>query len=168
MILLLFLTQLYAVEGYKNLKFGMTKDEVMKSGLCTFTDIIKDKEQPYLESIKCTDLKMNGKNTTAFAYFIENKFLRIGIGFDIKDASAITNLIVKKYGYRTSPKGDLHLEKKVIIPNNSTWIGFDNDTVFMLFETDNLLNITPYLVYTSPLFNELILERKKIGFADDI
>lgn len=167
-ILILTFSQAYAVDGYKNLKFGMSKDEVRKSGICTFKDGIPGKKMPFIKNINCSDFKFKGADTFASAYFIDGKFLRIAIDVDINDFSAIIDLIKKKYGPPSSSLTGSGIEKELNKPDNSIWIGFDKGTVNILLTTNNRLKITAYLIYNSPDYDNLVTSYKKKSIEDDI
>ena len=67
-----------AVDGYKELKFGMTIEQVLNSGICTFDSLTKFVEPDLVEIAPCTD-SIWRESVLAEAYFINGEFLRFGI-----------------------------------------------------------------------------------------
>ena len=167
-ILILSFSQAYAVDGYKSLKFGMSKSEVIKSGFCTFGKEQSSDTQKYLKTLSCTDFKFKGSNTKATAYLMDNKFLRVVITIDTNDLNVLMGMLTKKYGIRSSPVDSIDAVKELSKPDNSIWIGFDKDTVLILLTTNKFLKLSAYLVYNSPEYSKVLTKYKTDAIGDDI
>ena len=157
----------FAVDGYKNLKFGMSKQESKDLGLCTFEEFEYQKNK-LVSGLECNDLVFKGKKTRAYAYFINDKFLRIVIFVDESDVSSIVSIIRGKYGETTSTLTSEEIRKELSKPENSVWIGFGDNTVYLLMNTDSRLRVTYYLAYSSPTYDSEITKINKKELEDDI
>lgn len=80
-VIILPASSLFAVDGYKSLKFGISLEEVRKSKICAWVDE-KGKNnllEKDVNNLYCTDFKFNNKLIIAVAWFIDNKFLQYGL-----------------------------------------------------------------------------------------
>jgi len=153
-----------AVDGYKDLKFGMSQEQVLESGFCTFGSDV-DMESG-VESIMCTDFKYDGEIASAIALFIDGVFLRLLIGGPVaKKVQEIDDGLREKYGEPSSQKWNRKAIDAVIeLPNQRAFIAFDQDTILIELNSDENKNFRAILIYTSPEFDNL--KQKKQAFIE--
>ena len=159
-----------AVDGYKELKFGMTTEQVLNSGICTFDSLTKFVEPDFVEIAPCTDFQFGGESVLAEAYFINGEFLRFGIY--VRAAADMVQSLMKsltnKYGApSTMPSKDEILAVDTL-PNRNAYIGFDKDTVFLGFQSDENYSQIVILIYTSPKYEILLISNQEKLLDSDI
>lgn len=154
--------QSLGVEGYKDLKFGSSVDEVINSKTCSFAKNPPDKKYPGLETYYCYDFSFGNQNTVALAYFVNGKFLRFSISVPGSQAEALGEALKNKYGAPSSSPTDQEWEKQ-FTPSAIFWIGFDNDTVFFreIIGDGKGKGNKLYLIYASPLYKKALTENQK-------
>ncbi len=150
--LLILSTQLYAVDGYKDLKFGMTKKQVMNSGLCSFQALSASAVNATEDFLNCFDLRFFGEQRIVKAYFVDDAFKRLQIQVNPSEAGAIIDGLQKKYGPPSqSPTGKAIDPTEIKQnPNATGEVWFDNNTV--VFELSGLNQQSRYasLSYQAP------------------
>lgn len=154
----------YAVDGYKNLKFGMSKDEVKKANLCSFKESPTDSSDAW----GCTDFKFANKKTMAFAYFIDNKFKRFGIVTDMDSAVGIAKGLQEKYGEASSSSTQEEFAAVDTTKGASAYLRFDNDTVYIQMVNSETTGIGVYLIYSSPDYDSLRQRKQAKMINDDL
>ena len=89
-------TNAFAVDGYKNLKFGMSIEEVLKAGkeLCSFQKV---QEKKQLSMYGCTDFTFAGEETKLYTYFVKGILLRVAVDVPVEKVDAIMNSLMKKF-----------------------------------------------------------------------
>lgn len=160
-------SSLFGVEGYKNLKFGMSLEEVKKSKLCGWVDDGTVKVQ-HTHFIYCTDFKFNGESIIAMAYFIDDKFLRLAIMISYNDLDNTLAGLKKKYGSLSYIPSQQSIDNFDNSPNQEIWYGFDGNTVYLKLTSDKFYTKTAYLIYTSLLFDKLRKEKQMNSIKDDL
>lgn len=167
--LLLSASPLLGVDGYKNLKFGMSPDEIKKTDICGWIDDGSIKIQ-HTRVIYCLDLKFNNELTMAGAYFINNKFLRLVLQLSENNINSALIGLRKKYGVASDAPSAQSIEKFKNQPNQEFWLlyGFDKNTVRFLYKSDQLYKKSAALIYTSPLFDKLLKEKQADSIKDDL
>lgn len=116
----------------------------------------------------CNDFKFGGRETTAYAYFIDGKFLRLAADVAWSEMTAVTDLIFKKYGplsSKSTKEKMLALDSK---PNVTAYFAFDQDTVYLLMQTDENMNKAGVVLYSDPSFEQKALEVQQAALADDL
>lgn len=165
--LILSANPVFAVEGYKNLKFGMSLEEVKKSKICGWVDDgTLNMKQTHV--IYCRDLKFNGESITAGAYFIDHKFLRLFLGLSYDDRDNILTGLKKKYGSLSYTPSQQSIDNFNNLPNQELSYGFDDNTVYLRYKSDNLYKKIMLLIYTSPLFDKLYNEKQVDSIKNDL
>lgn len=144
LFLLSYISTIFAVTGYKDLKFGMSREDVLKSGICNFDENIKEANEPWMEQLRCRDLKVGDKKKIAAAIFIQGKLVRFTIFIELSELYEVVKNANEIYGPTSSELGYLGL---INIPGNDVWAGFDNDTVMIRVYTTQDLVVMPYLFY---------------------
>lgn len=165
-IVIMLSTQLYAVDGYKSLKFGMSKEEVLQTGMCSFVEVKTGVD--WAKVMSCIDFKIFGEKTMLLVFFIENKLLNIIIEVEYIKFMPLVRSIVKKYGPITSPHTEIDHVKELRIPNNMFKYGFDDDTIFLRIKISWDLVPSLDLNYQSPLWDVLSEKNRQAGMEDDI
>lgn len=152
-----------AVDGYKDLKFGSSIEQVKKSKSCKSGWI---------------DLKQNGawgcpkfqfgKDTTyGYAFLFDNKLERVSIMIPTGKASAVSNGLLEKYGQPSSIPQNAPTDGN--FPPNSNWdVGFDNDTVLFRASFDANGGQSSFVIYTTTDFNKKAQQNQNFEVKDDL
>lgn len=165
--LILSASPLLAVEGYKNLKFGMSLEEVKKSKLCGWVDDgTLNMKQTLI--IYCLDFKFNGESIMAGAYFIDNKFLKLAIEISYGDMKNTMAGLKKKYGNSSYTPSQQSIDNFNNLPNQELWYGFDNNTIYLFCRSNKFYKKSAALTYTSPLFDKLFKEKQMKSLKNDL
>lgn len=104
----------FAIDGYKEMKFGMTLEEVKKYSPCKLT---KHKNIP--DSWACTDLPFMKTKTPMLVTFSEEKLVRVAINVPKNKAETVIEALKDKYKISS----ENHIEGK------ESEVRFDNDTI---------------------------------------
>lgn len=166
-ILLLALSlNVFAVDGYKETKFGMTLSEVKSQGLCTLYT------QPEIDGIihmyMCEDFLFNGKKTYAYFYFINNQLLRFSfIAGSINEIGPITHALVEIYGDASTPVTYENLKSFDAGKAEGFDIAFDQDTVALRVARLTGKTIA-MMIYTSMSYDTKVLESMKVTMAKQL
>lgn len=145
----------WAVDGYKDLKFGMSRDEVMKHKPCTLVKV--PSQNKGLEQFQCVDFVFAGAKTMAFAYFINKKLARFALIIPpgISPFTVMKSL-AEKYG-----PSDQHSSEKAFtdiqtVPGTKAEAWFDNSTVGLIMVASETLQPDAMMIYsTKDYFNQL-------------
>lgn len=158
--------QAQAVDGYKDLKFGMTKQEIQKKKPCT---LFPGTGAPAgAESLECVDYSFVGSRVRAGFFFINGKFERIGMMIDAAQAAGLMNSLVSKYGPPSSASTQEQFSTVDTTPGASAYAGFDNNTIYLRIMADKAMNKTAVLIYTSPDYNDKIAKHQSAAIDSDI
>lgn len=158
--------QALAVDGYKEVKFGTSTKEVMKSGLCSFSPA--DYGIKGVTSLACEDLPFGGDKVAASAFFIGDKFLRLGIETDVDKAIGLRDSLIKKYGPPSSMSPAKYFSAIDTTPNTQAFMAFDHDTVFIRLDTDEQMTQSATLIYTDPLYEKQLNAHEANALSDDL
>jgi uncharacterized protein HI_1492 len=155
-------TSSFAVDGYKDLKFGMSLAQVKKSKLCEKGWLELKKDLSYV----CFTFKFGKGKSNAIAFFINDKLERIAIPID-GQGSAVSNGLLEKYGKPSSMTEGMPTDGK--FPPDSRWdFRFDNDTIIYRAAFDSSGKGSEYLIYTTPDFDNKTMEQEKQTISDDL
>ncbi|MEJ1366293.1 MAG: hypothetical protein RPU42_14555 [Candidatus Sedimenticola sp. (ex Thyasira tokunagai)] len=155
-----------AVDGYKGLKFGMTKEQVLESKLCTFEE--QSTGQDGVVFYGCSDFIFGGEAVEAGAFFIGGKFLRFAIIPSLDVAVGLTQGLTDKYGPVSSASTKQEFNAVDTLPNRSAFLAFDKDTVYLKLSSDENYVQSALLLYTSPRFDALLFKGQKKAVSDDL
>lgn len=159
-------SSVYAVDGYKGVKFGASVDEVKAKHLCTMKDYKVD--TPGMSSIVCGDFKFSGMQTQAFAIFLNGKFERFAIVLNSNDTDAIITGLNDKYGAPSSASSKEELQDAVKTGGN-VFIKYDKDTVVFQGSRDSeTLKDTGFLIYTTADYDSKLASLKSKKFKEDL
>lgn len=157
----------FAVDGYKGVKFGASEAELLSQNLCTMT-----KGEGYVQGTsmyQCHDFKLGEAVTSAYAYFIDGKFLRFGVDLDWNgNMRSVGSGLVSKYGEASSSSTREEIRAVDTTPNASAYIAFDNDTVYINMESDERMNHSAMLIYSDLSFNSLLEKKRDAALSDDL
>lgn len=159
-------THVLAVDGYKEMKFGMSLNEILARTDCSFKE--EESDLPGLQSIVCDDFKFGGSKVPSAMYLVNGQFLRIAIEPPVELVDGILAGLMKKYGDPSfkSPEEDFKAVDQYA--NRKAELGWDNGTVFLQFYSDQLSNQGLLLLYTSPEFDKQMLLNQEQSFGDDL
>ena len=155
-----------AAEGYKNLKFGMSKGEVLDDRICTLQEYESD--QPGVESYFCDDLSFGGKTVEAGAFFINDEFLRFVIVPPVDVAIGLAKGLSEKYGSPSSSSSQKEFQAIDTLPNREAFIAFDGNTIFLKLMSNENYEQSALLIYTSKKYEVLLLENQKQSINNDL
>lgn len=156
----------HAVDGYKNLKFGSSVEEVQTSKICSFGPLTD--YGTGIKALECTDFKFGNNNVEAGALFINNKFQRFVIDSDIDYTEAVANQLKSKYGSPSSMSPQSDLDGVDRHPNRTAFIAFDNNTIYMKFDSDENNKESLLIIYTSPEYDNLLLKNQHQSISNDL
>lgn len=156
----------HAVDGYKNLKFGMSKQEVIKLKPCT---LFPGAGAPLgVENQQCVDFVFAGSRVTAAFFFVEEKLERVGFMLEKNQTLGLFESLTKKYGPPSSSSTQAQLNAVDTTPNSSGFVAFDNNTVYLRFMSDAAMRQSGVLIYTSPDYEEKVKAFQAAAADDDI
>lgn len=155
-----------AVDGYKNLKFGMTKKQVIDSGICKFRTSAPIGNG--IEYMDCTDFEFGGDHVGAGAYMVNDIFLRFAIMLPIEKYQSITEAVINKYGSPSSMSSEEELKAIDKFPNREAFVAFDKDTVYLKLSSNGIGVPSIILIYTSPKYDAHLFESQRQSVKDDI
>jgi hypothetical protein len=94
-----------AVDGYKDIKFGITADQLRALNKCTLTRGKQDEKS--LDQMFCYDFKVGSEPSTAKFYFAEDRLARISLEFSgaLSEVQQFTNVLNQTYGPPSSYPG---------------------------------------------------------------
>lgn len=153
----------FAVDGYKEFKFGMTKADVKKAFKCNWYK----EPSPDMDILACDKYPFSKKNTGIGLFFIDEKLERLALVIPgpIGNETGIIQGLMEKY--KLSTPADLHKLQNPQ-PNDVIDAKWDNDTVIFRYIFDNLMNITMLLMYSSPDFDEKLIKSQKESSKSDL
>lgn len=155
-----------AVDGYKNLKFGMTKNQILQCNVCSFTEA--NSGQVGVEYLSCPDFAFGDSFVTAGAFFINNEFLRFMIIPSVDMVSSLASGLINKYGPVSAQSTQYELEAVDKYPNKSAFLAFDNNTVILKVISDQNYIQNVLLLYTSLKYDVLLLKGQKRSIGNDL
>lgn len=155
----------WPVDGYKTLKFGMSKAAVKKSHICSFGKVATIIDG--LDTCECSDLQFNGEAHKASAYFINGKFLRLTIYLPGDALESVLPALLDKYG-RESAKSSKKDFGALAEPNREAFFSFDKNTVILRLVTDETDDLRLYLHYESPKYERLLLDKQTEAVKTDL
>ncbi|MHA2937998.1 hypothetical protein ACXJY6_06840 [Vibrio sp. RC27] len=162
-----FLPQIaFAIDGYKSLKFGMSKQQVIASDICTLQKL--ESGQVGVEYYGCSNFNFGGKSVEAGVFFINNELLRVGIVPSVDIVEGVVASLSDKYGPPSSISTEEEFEAVDTLPNRQAFLGFDRDTIYLILESDENYTQSALLVYTSPKYDVLLLENQKNAINEDL
>jgi len=159
-------TSVFAVDGYKVLKFGMTKQEVIATGFCNFgsSSIIS----PGIEMVNCIDFKFSGKILVASIFFAENKFLRLGIVLPVDMLESLVAGLSKKYGAPCDRSPQEAFNAVDRFPNRDAYLAYDSNTVFLRIRSNQNGNQSVFLIYSSSLYDTFLVKKQQETLSGDL
>jgi hypothetical protein len=151
--LLFYTSKSFAVDGYQNITFGMTAEEVLSSDICSF----EKQPQPVdgADFYACFDFDFNGQQVEAGFFTVNEEFQRFYFEVPIDSAVAVLNSLTSRFGQYSSNSTREEFEAVDRIPNRQAFYGFDNDTVFLQISSLEDLNQLVVVIYTSTNYEEL-------------
>ncbi len=148
----------------------MTAEQVLNSKICTFQSLMKSDDYEFVEFAACTDFQFGGESVLAAAYFVNGEFLRFGINVRATAdmVQSLMKSLMNKYGAPSTMPSEDELNAVDTLPNRVAFIGFDKDTVFLGFESDENYSQTVVLIYTSPKYELLLISNQERVLESDI
>lgn len=155
-----------AVDGYQDLKFGMSQKQVLAKTQCS----MQRHESGFagVEYYGCGDFTFGGKLVEAGAFFIDDTFLRFVIVPPVDDAFGLMEALTNKFGRPSSSSTQAEFEAVDNHPNREAFLAFDQDTVYLRLMSDENYAQNIYLIYTSPQYEKLLVRNQKSSIMDDL
>lgn len=149
------------VTGYRNIKFGMSKAEVLKTKICTLRD---SPPSPELTGVICEDFEFAERKTILSVYFMEDKAVRVAITVPEGNFVALIDSIVDKYG-KPLPFNQKEMHKALDTKGLDFWINWDVG-VGVLFSNAGKLEM--YLTYSVLDYSKRLNAIKKENLKDSL
>ena len=159
------------VDGYKDLKFGMSEEEILAKRICTTEKVDISDINSFAVAHMCEDFKFAGAKTAAYFYFIDNRFLKFVIAnIPGNLMSKIGVGLGKKYGKPTSKTKEKEIEKLLSTGGSLQVAAFANDTISTIINVpkDNPDDFKLRLDYVSADFERLKDEKMEDSLEDDL
>ncbi|WP_337050189.1 hypothetical protein [Serratia fonticola] len=156
-----------AVDGYKNLKFGMSEADALATKTCNFKK--RPSGEKGVDQFVCGNFKVGGKSTnSAVMLFIGGKLIRFGFEQPVDDIEPILQAMRDKYGAAINPPTRSQIEALERVPNDSVDINFDNNTVTLRLITDERLNQSMLVMYSVKDFDQQWNDLKNSQLSSDL
>jgi hypothetical protein len=156
----------HAVEGYKELKFGISLNDVLESNICTLEENFSG--QVGVQYYGCYDFPFSGTHVEAAAFFIDGKFLRFAIVPSIDIIQSLSAGLAKKYGPPSSMSTQAELQAVDKLPNRAAFIAFDSNTVYLRLMSDAYYSQTALLIYTDSRYDGSLMKKQKESMSSDL
>lgn len=152
----------WAVDGYKQFKFGMSEGEVRATKVCNFirTDV---------QDLECSDFTFAGQRSVATFYFIDGKLLQVTFVLGEKSKAEMKLLILQLYKKYGAFK-EISLAKESDEFGSSDRdiaMGFDGNTV-MLYIMRLPTRELAMLIYKSPQYEQEAQKQKAEALKKDL
>ena len=164
-LIIIYSNNVYAVDGYKQFKFGIKKEQVVKQNPCVLNEIPLEDG---VVMLGCLDFPFGGGLTDASFFFINDVFLRIAINLPKDKAFAVIEGLSKKYGRPSSESSRVSFRAVDTTPNTEAFFAFDNDTVILKIVTDAGMNQAALLIYTSKDYDKNLIKIHKKSLVGDL
>ena len=160
------MTQLLAIDGYKTLKFEMTKKQAIATKICNLNNTGGSSASQ--NKLFCFDLIFGKEKVEAELNFIDDRLMRVSLKVALELANGIVNELLVKYGSISSRPSQEEIDALEHYPNRKADLKFDNDTVIMRFETDNRGNQKLLLMYSRADYEGLLIAKHVNKVNDDL
>lgn len=155
----------YAVDGYKEFKFGMSVSKVKQ--LCPIhLEQIENKDG--IRTLSGEGMRFAGEKTEVAFIFIDEKLVRIAFKVPENKVAAITKGIYQKYGEPSTPIDPEQFKAVATSPNTEAVAGFDNDTVTIRFISGSDNEKTVVVNYSDEYYDEKIISSQQAGLQGDL
>jgi hypothetical protein len=158
-------TYSYAIDGYKNFKFGMNEKEILKMNPCSLQS---ETMQPHFTALQCTDFTFGGESVNGAFFFVDKELLRVAIFPSINKFTVILNQLKKKYGAPSSSSGQNSFKKLDQMPNQEAFLAFDKNTIYLKISSDETNIKSIILLYTSKKYDQKLLEQQQNSIEGDL
>jgi hypothetical protein len=165
-LLLIFSANLYAVDGYKGLKFGMTLKAALQTKICSLREYKDVDMYGFITDVKrykafiCKDLVFAQRRIELNAYFIDGLLHRVLISpsYSYPFHKILLEDLKRKYGFE---------EFNEVEEETNTSYTFQDKTVWAIIYGPPVNHM--HIRYTSPQYERLLVEDPKKGkLRDDI
>ena len=158
----------YAVDGYKDIKFGISIDQLERLKVCNLSNDPTQSTQ-FLKVYVCPDFKFNSSKTYAGFHFVDGKLLRMGINLGTEKDEFITvlNALSEKYGKPTLTSPMSYIDEFVVGKRDKVDFGWDGETVILrMFRNDAEKNVM--VIYTSSSYDSEVMKLKTKSMKNDL
>ena len=90
------------------------------------------------------------------------------IDADVEYSEAIARQLTAKYGSPSSQSPQSDFDGVDRHPNRSAFIAFDNNTVYLEIDSDDNNTQSLMLIYTSPMYDKLLLKNQHQSISNDL
>jgi hypothetical protein len=144
----------WAVDGFGELKWDATLQDVKKSAVCTFKDLGEDPDG--VRTLGCADIPFGDRGRQAILLFVEEKLVRVGIIISPEEIGNLLHVLTEQYG----PPSTGMLPKEGEYPSET--LGWDKDTVLFRPIRQYPGQITnSVLLFTTSDYEKRVAERKR-------
>ena len=162
----MFSSSAMAVDGYKDIKFGTPKEQVLKSKLCSFEKAPSG--QPGVEYYGCSNFKFGGKKVEAAVFFIDGKFMRLAVVQEYDLTPGLLTQLIKKYGDPMELLDKQKFNELESQPNKTLDIMFDNKTVALRLMSDANYNKSALIMYSAADYNDQLIQVQQNSVSNDL
>lgn len=157
----------YAVDGYKDIKFGSTLSQVKASKICNLEVFSDSNDVAGMTQYYCGNFPFSGTKTTAMFFFIDGKFQRLAIALN-GNINGVYNALKAKYG-EPSSQSSMDEVEKMNENGGAVTIKFDYDSIIMAQTKDSVSSIdSNQLIYNSPSYQKQYESLQKNAASNDI
>lgn len=165
-VLILGFQPAFAVDGYRDIKFGIDYKQLKKLNKCSLA-IDPTQTTKQVKVYSCSDFKFGDQVVSALFYLIDGKLLRIAlmIGDSSEDFLAYLDALSKKFGAASRRPASAELAAFDQGKSDLVDVAWDNNTVLLRQYREDSSQAT-FLIYTSPQYESALLKSKTKGTTD--
>lgn len=154
-----------AVDGYKDLKFGMTKEQVIATKVC---DMQTGEDTGAIAVLFCENLQFGGGSVETSFYFINEKLEGLTLYVGVDNFVGLATSLGKKYGKPSSSSTRKEFQIVDTIANSAAFIAFAGNTVRLSVTSDEHAEQDATLSYVSDTYAQKLAKAQAEGVKDDI
>lgn len=169
---------IFAVEGYKDFTWDMSKDQVINTSFCDFK--AETESQKDISTLYCNDFPFGGKKRWGVFLFIDNKLLRIATDIEKNEIKLLIEIFDENY-----EKNPNNPPLKIHVPVPTGTFSWDNNTILlkvipvkkekvqqmqqqMQLPEESEQNVIASLIYTSTEYGKKLNEKDKLILKESI
>ncbi|MGL4886562.1 MAG: hypothetical protein ACRC4V_09510 [Aeromonas veronii] len=139
----------YAVDGYKDLKFGMAKEQFVATKTCTLQD---GDRNDAVSVLFCEDFRFGKSDIEAGFYFINERLEGLTLYIGVDNFLGIASSLKQKYGKVSSSSTKKEFEVFDHSGAGSVFVAFAQDTVRLMATSDEAGEQDATLSYLSDTY----------------
>jgi hypothetical protein len=165
LVITLIAPSVFAVDGYKDFKFGMAAPDVEKAAKIPLTRVEQGNGVTMYQG---KNFPFGGHNVDIAFFFIDGKLLRVAFELPKDVAITILGSLKEKYGQPSSTSEQKTFDDVDNKPNTQAFIAFDHDTVVWRVVSDGSSQQTAMVIYTSLDYDKSLSQSQKKSMKEDL